>query len=385
MFQPGETQVGNRVLHDLKPLFNVPPLHNSIPPQLAHRFDPVFVDYYNKYNAGRLYFDDVPIHEYRQNPLKYTIAYGRAQGPDIYRITEQKCPVKGGEITVRIFEPAPIFENGNDRKPMKRAAYINFHGGCWLLGGLASDHDFCKFLVDQLSGHMVVFDVDYRLAPEYPFPIPIEDSWAAFCWVRIEKPHFPPKRVRTQKIEEFNIDPDRFVVGGVSAGGHLASVVSHMCRDAAIPLQLQVLCVPICDLHNTFTEDGEFDRENCPYASYKEMEFSAGMTAARMSYCHKYFLGQHRPSLSDEAWKASPILAPNFRDLAAALIFTAEMDPLRDEGEAYAAKMRAAGSEVELVRMTAAPHSFAMLDGILESGKMYNRKVVQTLREKLSQ
>lgn len=97
------------------------------------------------------------------------------------------------------------------------------------------------------------------------------------------------------KAEEFNIDPNRFTVGGASAGGHLAAVIAHLCRDAGIPLRLQILTVPVCDLHNAFTPDGQFDRENCPYESYREMEFAPALPAARMAYFHRHFLGVPRP------------------------------------------------------------------------------------------
>ncbi|RAK96903.1 alpha/beta hydrolase [Aspergillus ibericus CBS 121593] len=358
-----------KTLNELRPKAVLQPLHNSIPPELLSRFDPVYVEHYNKYNAGRLHTHEVPIEEFRKNPAKYAISYGRALGPDVFRITEQKCPVQGGEITVRIFEPTPIMDENSKAK--KRAAYVNFHGGGWVFGDLSKDHDFCKRVVDSLDGNLVAFDVDYRLAPEHKYPIPVDDCWTAFNWIR------------SQKAEEFNLDPNRMAVGGSSAGGHLSAVVAHLCRDASIPLRLQVLNVPVCDLLRAFTPDGEFDRENCPYASYQEMEFTAILPVARMAYFHRHFLGVPRPASSEEDWKISPMMAPDFSGLAPALIFTAEMDPLRDEGEVYAAKLRAAGCQVELVCMAGAPHTFSLLDGILESGRQYSEKVIRTMRTEL--
>lgn len=177
--QPGH---GDPKLHNLQiPPIQPLPLYNSIPPELVSRFDPIYVKYYNTYNAGRLHTHEVPIEDFRKDPSRYTIAYGRASGPDIYSITEQKCPVEGGEIRIRIFEPAPILDREN--VPKKRAAYLNFHGGGWVFGGLLVDHEYCKMIVDRLEGECVVFDVDYRLAPENPFPIPVDDCWAAFKWV----------------------------------------------------------------------------------------------------------------------------------------------------------------------------------------------------------
>ncbi|PYH79861.1 esterase [Aspergillus uvarum CBS 121591] len=354
-----------KLLHDIRPKVLTQPLHNSIAPELLSRFDPVYVENHNKYAAGRLHTHEVPIEEFRRNPAKYIISYGRASGPDIHRISEQKCPVQGGEIKVRIFESeAVIDEHG---KVQKRAAYLNFHGGGWVFGDLSQDHDFCKTVVDGLEGQLVAFDIDYRLAPEHKYPTPVDDCWTAFNWVR-------------SKAEDFNIDPDRMAVGGMSAGGHLAAVMAHLCRDAGIPLRLQVLNVPVCDLHSPFKPDGTFDRDNCPYESYEEMEFTVPLPVARMSYFHKHFLGVPRPATSEEDWKISPMLAPKFAGLAPALVFTAEMDPLRDEGEVYAAKLKAAGCSVELMQMKGAPHTFALLDGILETGRVYNEKVIEGLK-----
>jgi acetyl esterase/lipase len=158
------------------------PLHNSIPEELLHRFDPDYIMFYYKNNAGRLHTHEVPIEEFRKSPARYTISYGREHGPDVYCISEQKCPVQGGEITIRVFEPAP--KKDAQGQPKKRAAYVNFHGGGWVFGGLNVDHDFCKRIVHDLDEELVAFDVDYRLAPEYPFPIPLEDCWTAFNWVR---------------------------------------------------------------------------------------------------------------------------------------------------------------------------------------------------------
>ncbi|CAI7617614.1 unnamed protein product [Penicillium bialowiezense] len=344
------------------------PLHNSIPLELVPRFDPVYVTYYNAFNAGRLHTHEIPIEEYRKNPARYTISYGRAPGPEVFRITEQKCPVDGGEITIRIFEPTPKLDDQG--QPRNRAAYLNFHGGGWVFGGLNYDHSFCKRLVHKLDGDLVAFDVDYRLAPEHKFPIPVDDCCTAFNWVR-------------SKATEFHLDLERFSVGGVSAGGHIAAVISHLCRDSNIPLRLQLLTVPVTDLHSVFTPQGEFDRENCPYESYREMEFAPALPAARMAYFHRSFLGVPRPMQSDEDWRISPILAPNFKDLAPALVFTAELDPLRDEGEAYAAKLAAAGVPVQVFRVPGAPHTFAALDGILASGRLYNQKVIETMQREL--
>ncbi|KAL2364876.1 hypothetical protein RJZ56_002138 [Blastomyces dermatitidis] len=355
-------------LHDLKPVVIHQPLLNSIPPNLLPRFDPVYVEHYNRHNVGRFHTHQVPIEDFRADPTKYLISYGRAAGPDVHKISEHKCPVKGGKITLRIFELEPVL--GSDGKPKKRGAYVNFHGGGWVFGGLPADHDFCKRVVHDLKGDVVAVDVDYRLAPEFRYPTGIEDCWAAFNWVR-------------SKAEELNIDINRMGVGGASAGGHLSAVISHMCRDNGYPLAFQLLIVPVTDMHSSFTPEGKFDRENTPYESYREMEFTAALPAARMAFFHKHFLGVPRPEKSADDWKISPIFAPNFSGLAPALAWTAEMDPLRDEGEAYAAKLKAAGVEVEVIRAPGVPHTFSHLDEILDTGKMFNKKSIEALGKAL--
>ncbi|KAF3003282.1 hypothetical protein E8E14_005878 [Neopestalotiopsis sp. 37M] len=341
------------------------PVINSIPPELAARFDPVFLEYYNRYNAGRLASHQVPIEDYRRDPLRYTIAYGREiVDPGHLVITEEKCPVEGGEIAVRIFQPPPQ----NDQEP-PRPVYINFHGGGWVFGNLTNDEDFCKRLALEVG--CVAFDVDYRLAPEFKFPIPVDDCWRALKWVRDEK------------AAQFNLDLGKVAIGGASAGGHLAAVVAHMCRDEGIPLVLQLLGVPVCDLH-VFTPTGEL-RADCPYESQHEMRHTQPLSVERMSYFHRHFLGQPRPAELENDWKVSPMKSPNFSDLAPALILSAEMDPLRDEGRVYAQKMNDAGSKAEVILVKGVPHNFMALDGILEGGRLYNRESIRALREAFGQ
>lgn len=159
------------------PIIVEQPLLNSIPPELASRFDPTYLVYYNKYNAGRLASHQVPIEDYRRDPLRYTISWGREivdTGNLI--ITEEQCPVPGGQITIRIFQPSPASAG---QKP--RPVYVNYHGGGWVFGGLENDYDFCKRLAHETA--CVAFDVDYRLAPEYKFPVPVDDCMEALKWV----------------------------------------------------------------------------------------------------------------------------------------------------------------------------------------------------------
>lgn len=155
------------------------PLLNAIPDNLLGRLDPTYVKYYNEYNVGRLHTHQVPIEVFRANPGKYAVQYGRADGGEVYRVSQQRCPVEDGEINVRIFEPGPV----EGKKTARRATYINYHGGGFTFGDLEMDDPFCRRVCREVG--CVVFDVEYRLSPDYQFPIPLEDCWAALNWVRI--------------------------------------------------------------------------------------------------------------------------------------------------------------------------------------------------------
>ncbi|PQE24653.1 AB hydrolase superfamily protein [Rutstroemia sp. NJR-2017a WRK4] len=351
-----------------------PPI-NSIPPSLLPRFDPIFAAYHTHYSAGRLATHQIPIEEMRKNPQKYQVVYGRAIAPDVHAITNLRCPVapakpKIGEgeetrsITVRVFEP----KMDADGKGKKRPIYVNYHGGGWVFGGLETDFEFCKRLVNELG--CVVFDVDYRLAPEYPWPIPVEDSIAAFKWI-----------VSDAMLEKYCLDRERVAVGGISAGGMLAAVLAHVCRDEGLPLSFQLLGVPAVDMDG-FGKMGEMTEEGWRrWGSYTEMRDTVPLPVERMSWFAGKFLGVPRGEETYNNFKVSPYHAKNFAGLAPALIMTAEMDPLRDEGEAYGRKMNEAGSRAEVIRMGGMPHTFMMMDDILEGGMRYNREAVRALGE----
>ncbi|KAM3074809.1 hypothetical protein ACMFMG_008223 [Clarireedia jacksonii] len=369
-----------------KPATISQPLINSIPPNLLPRFDPVFAAYHSHYSAGRLATHQVPIEEMRAHPQKYLIAYGRATAPDVHAITNLQCPVSPAcpkpirksraqeqseekekdSITIRIFEPSPDLDSEGNQK--KRPVYINYHGGGWVFGGLENDFEFCKRLVKELG--CVVFDVDYRLAPEYPWPIPVEDSIAAFRWVSGD-----------EMLRKWDLDRERFAVGGISAGGMLAAVVAHVCRDEGLKLGFQLLGVPSVDLDG-FGREGEMSEEGwARWGSYREMKDTVPLPMERISWFAKKFLGVPRGEETYDNFKVSPYLAKNFKGLAPALIMTAEMDPLRDEGEGYGKKMNEAGSSAEVIRMQGMPHTFMMMDDILENGMRYNREAIRALGE----
>lgn len=193
------------------------------------------------------------------------------------------------------------------------ALLVYFHGGGFVLGDLDSHDGICR---DLASGAGVaVLAIDYRLAPEDPFPAGVEDAWAALTWAH-------------EHASELGADPTRIAVGGDSAGGNFAAVVSLMARDAGIALRLQLLVYPVTD-----------EREE-RLAIRAANDPGVFLTAAAMDW----FEGHYQPDRQD--WRASPLLADDLAGVAPALVLTCEYDPLRSEGDEYAERLEAAGVPV---------------------------------------
>ena len=176
----------------------------------------------------------------------------------------------------------------------------------------------------------VFVSVDYRLAPEDPFPAGAEDCYAATVWV-------------AEHASELGVDASRLAVAGDSAGGNLAAVVSQMARDRSGPeLRFQALVYPCCDM------------EPSRWPSMKENENGPFLTKEMMEWFYNHYLGDQDRLVP----YISPIRADDLSGLPAALIITAEYDPLRDEGEAYGKRLQEAGVEAEIVRVDGMFHGF---------------------------
>ncbi|KAL5409397.1 hypothetical protein PMIN03_005956 [Paraphaeosphaeria minitans] len=353
---------------DLKPAaLSRPPL-NSIPPHLRTRFDPEFVRYHEAYAVGRLHTHQVPIADFRANPRNYITSFGKAIADDtnVGRISDVDCPVDEGKnhIKIRVYEPkdGAFGDDGKRGRPV----YVNYHGGGWVFGDIDTDTEHCKRIVNGTGA--VVFDVEYRCAPEHPFPTPVDDAWDGFLHI-----------VKTQ-AGPFNLDTSRVAVGGPSAGGHLSAVVAQRARDAGIPIALQQLHVPVCDMDH-FDEQGRVKKQEAPYESYREMYDTVTLSGERMEYFARHYLGVPREMSTYNNPAVSPIHAASFANLAPALVVTAELDPLRDEGYAYYEKLKAAGNNAEYHMLPGLPHTAAILDDICEGGKMWNDMVLSSLKK----
>jgi acetyl esterase len=218
---------------------------------------------------------------------------------------------------------------------------VHLHGGGWVLGDLDTHDAVCRDLAAD-SGCAVVA-VDYRLAPEHPFPAALEDSLAA-----------------VRAVGELGLDPERVAVYGDSAGGGLAAVIARELRGG---VRHQALVYPVCDARLGATDS---------YARYADGYF---MTAADM----RWFLDHYAAGVDPTDPRLSPLAADDVSGAAPATIVLAEFDPLRDEGVAYARKLEAAGVEVELREYPGQVHPFVLLAGIIDAGREARRWTGQRL------
>jgi acetyl esterase len=265
------------------------------------------------------------------------------EGPTepIARREERAVPVPGGEVPVRIYAPG-----GGAARPL----LVYFHGGGWVIGDLDTHEGVAASLANRAD--CIVVSVDYRLAPEHRFPTAAEDCYAATVWV-------------AEHAGELGGDPGRVAVGGDSAGGNLAAVVALMARDRGGPrLVHQLLVYPVTDY--------SFDT-----ASYRE--FAEGYLLGHETML--YFWNQYLRSEADGRDPlASPLRARDLAGLPPALVITAGYDPLRDEGEAYAARLRAAGVPVTLSRYDGLPHGFFSMAAILDQTRPARQEAAAALR-----
>jgi acetyl esterase len=213
---------------------------------------------------------------------------------------------------------------------------VYFHGGGWVVCDLDT-HDVVCTAIARRAGAVVVA-VDYRLAPEHKFPAAVIDCYAATIWV-------------AANAERLGIDSKRISVGGDSAGGTLGTVVSLKSRDENGPaIALQVMVYPVTDLSSFATP------------SYDEFAEGYQLTKAEM----EWFRGHYLSSMEDVRDPyASPLLATDLGGLPPALVITAECDPLRDEGEAYAKRLEEAGVPVTCTRYAGMIHPFFSLSGVI--------------------
>ncbi len=257
---------------------------------------------------------------------------------------DRSIPGPGGPIPVRIYRP----EVG-DRLPL----VVYFHGGGWVIGDIRSHDTVCHRLASGVPA--VVVNVDYRLAPEHRFPAAVDDAEAATRWV-------------SAHAAELGGDPDRLAVAGDSAGGNLAAVVARRARDGGGPaIAFQLLIYPATDLTRSLPSH----REN-------------GSGYLLDSEAMTWFLAHYLDGADARQPDASPLFVDDLSGLPPALVVTAGFDPLRDEGEAYAARLREAGVAATTSRYAGLIHGFYGLDRLFEAARPATAETVEALREALA-
>jgi acetyl esterase len=260
----------------------------------------------------------------------------RENGPEVYKVENLRIPGPGGEIPVRVYIPSA-------GGPFP--ALMEFHGGGFVFGGIDSYDGNCRRLC--VGAGCVVVNVDYRLAPENKFPASPEDCYAATKWV-------------VDNASSINVDPTRVATGGDSAGGNLSAVVALMSRDMGGPaLVLQILMCPVT--HRNF-EPLTYDIDETP-------------PSAKEFWWKQY--------LNDESEATNPYAAPLNADLTGlppALVLTAEFDSLRDEGEAYAEKLRLFGIPTTSKRYEGMFHQFHMYPSFVDGGSEALQQEIDALK-----
>jgi acetyl esterase len=259
-------------------------------------------------------------------------------------VENRSIPGPESELAVRVYRP-----EGDAPMP----ALVYFHGGGWVIGSLDTHDSTCRALA-KAAGVLVV-SVDYRLAPEHRYPAAVDDCYAALRWV-------------AEHVVELRVDPERIAVGGDSAGGNLSAVMTLMARDrGGPPLAFQLLIYPVTD--------ADFDRD-----SYRRNAEGYLLERAGMQWFWDHYLPD-RERRGEEY--ASPLRATDLSGLPPALVITAGFDPLLDEGEAYAERLRGAGVDVTCSRYEEMIHGFFSMGSIVEGSRRAVEQAAAALRERL--
>jgi acetyl esterase len=255
-------------------------------------------------------------------------------------------PGPAGKLPVRVYHP----ELGQALPLL-----VYFHGGGWVIGDIEVVDRPCRALA--IAAHCAVASVNYRLSPETKFPGPVEDCYAATTWLAAH-------------AAELGADPARVAVGGDSAGGNLSAAVSLMARDRYGPkLDLQLLIYPVTA-----------PAKGTTFVSYSENAENYLLTRAAMEWFWDHYLNAEADGQNPYA---SPLFAADHGRLPPAIVITAEFDPLRDEGMAYARKLREAGVDVKTSHYAGQIHGFFWMAGAIDRGRDLIAEIGDELRRRL--
>lgn len=265
----------------------------------------------------------------------------------VAEIRPMSIPGPAGVIPARHYRPP----TGGSSAPL----LVFYHGGGWVFGDLDTHDSACRLISRDAGIHVLA--VDYRLAPEHPAPSAVDDAYAAYRWAR-------------EYALDLGADPRRVAVGGDSAGGNLAAVVTRLARDAGDPLPaLQWLIYPVTD---------------CRGQTRSRSLLGDGflLTKRDMEWFQNSYVEGSGLEFSDPM--VSPLLAEDLSGLSPALVVTAGFDPLRDEGEQYAARLREAGVAVDHRQMSSMIHAFLSLNVLGGGVARANAEMISALRAHLA-
>jgi acetyl esterase len=261
------------------------------------------------------------------------------------RIEQVQVPGPERDLSARLYVPPG---------PSPSALLVYYHGGGWVIGDLETHDRPCRFLAAHAG--VQVLAIDYRLAPGHPFPAAAEDAFAAYAWA-------------SANAARFGVEPARIGVGGDSAGANLAAVTCLLARDEGVPPPaMQLLIYPVTD---------------CSQELPSRRTFREGflLTHRDMDYFEDRYLP---PGVDRSDSRVSVLQADDLGDLPPAYVSTAGFDPLRDEGEAYALRMREAGVRVTLRRHPSLVHTYANLTAICPSARHAMLEAAGALRTGLA-
>lgn len=259
--------------------------------------------------AGRPPYETLSPAEARQMYLASRVV-SNPEPPRIASTESLMIPGPARLIPARLYRPLTVRE-ADGLSP----CLVFFHGGGWVIGNLDSHDVVCRTLADE--GQLVLISIDYRLAPEHKFPAAVDDAIAATDWI-------------ARNSRELKVDTARLAVGGDSAGGNLAAIVSIHARDNGPKIAGQVLIYPATDF-------------SMSHPSHNEPETDALLTHSVIRWFRDHYLNSAADS---EDWRASPARVKQLSDLPPAIVLTAGADPLRDEGDEFARRLSDAGVPV---------------------------------------
>lgn len=289
-------------------------------------------------------FEAMTVEQAREMIMGFRPLMGEPE--DVAGVEDRSLPGADAPVSVRIYSPAT---------DAPRPAVVYLHGGGWITGDVELTDPLCRMLANR-SGCTFV-SVDYRLAPEHPFPAALEDAYVATAWL-------------AEHGQEIDVDPGRLAVMGDSSGGNLAAGVTLLARERGGPqIALQVLVYPSV-------------AGNAPDTS-SHAEYGEGYIISTTGFA--WFWNHYTHGVEPEAGSyAKPLHVEDLRGLPPAYVLTAECDPLRDEGDAYAARLADAGVSVDHRPYPGTMHGFLYMAAAVAKGRQAVDEIATTLREALA-